>query len=124
MAKLAVPSAVDNETIENGKHNNHSNKQQSVLKRKEFPRINDLLTQHATQQKLNEKISKQKSINDALPPTIKQQYEKVCIGTLFHSKLNGTETYCRYIRSCSRTWYARIFVLRTIMPWIQMIVVN
>ena len=98
MAKLAVPSAVDNETIENGKHNNHGNKQQSVLKRKEFPRINDLLTQHATQQKLNEKISKQKSINDALPPTIKQQYEKVCIGTLFHSKLGRRHTVDTFVR--------------------------
>ena len=65
---VTASAAVVNEIIENGKQ------KAKKVKKKEFPRINDLLTQHATQQKLNEKISKQKSINDALPPTIKQQY--------------------------------------------------
>lgn len=39
-----------------------------------FPRINDLLTQHATQQKINDKLSKQKSINDALSTAEKSRY--------------------------------------------------
>jgi len=55
-------------------------------KKKIFPRINDLLTQHAEQQKIDDKLSKQKSINDALPTLEKQKYvaidcEMVGIGT-------------------------------------------
>ena len=67
----ASAGGVDNEIIENGKHNKQQAKK---IKKKECPRINDLLTEHAKQQKLDEKIAKQKSINDVLPPSIKQQY--------------------------------------------------
>jgi RNA exonuclease 4 len=49
-------------------HSTTSNKKVS------YPRINDLLTQHALQQKLQEKLAKQKSINDALSHIEKQKY--------------------------------------------------
>lgn len=54
--------------------------------KKSFPRINDLLSQHATQQKIDDKLSKQKSINDSLPSLEKEKYvaidcEMVGIGT-------------------------------------------
>lgn len=54
--------------------------------KKSFPRINDLLTQHATQQKIDSKLAKQTSINNSLPPSEKQKYiaidcEMVGIGT-------------------------------------------
>lgn len=39
-----------------------------------FPRINDLLSQHAAHQKLIEKLAKQKSINDSIPTVEKQKY--------------------------------------------------
>lgn len=39
-----------------------------------FPRINDLLSQHAAHQKIAEKLSKQKSINESLPTIEKQKY--------------------------------------------------
>ena len=46
----------------------------STNKKASYPRINDLLTQHATHQKLQDKLAKQKSINDTLSPTEKQKY--------------------------------------------------
>jgi RNA exonuclease 4 len=46
----------------------------SSNKKVSYPRINDLLTQHAIQQKLQEKLDKQKSINDTLSLTEKQKY--------------------------------------------------
>ena len=46
----------------------------STNKKASYPRINDLLTQHATHQKLQDKLAKQKSINDTLSPTEK----KIC----------------------------------------------
>jgi RNA exonuclease 4 len=49
-------------------HSTTSNKKVS------YPRINDLLTQHALQQKLQEKLAKQKSINDTLSHIEKQKY--------------------------------------------------
>eukprot|EP00984_Skeletonema_dohrnii_P014876 scaffold6347_cov124-Skeletonema_dohrnii-CCMP3373.AAC.4 len=54
--------------------------------KKEFPRINDILSTHATQKKLQEKIDKQTAINSAIPLAEKQKYvaidcEMVGIGT-------------------------------------------
>mmetsp|Transcript_36588 Transcript_36588/g.88185 ORF Transcript_36588/g.88185 Transcript_36588/m.88185 type:complete len:377 (+) Transcript_36588:55-1185(+) len=42
-----------------------------------FPRINDMLAEHATQQKLEEKLSKQKSLNESLSPLEKRKYVAV-----------------------------------------------
>lgn len=61
-------------------------KKKKAKNKKEVPRINDLLIEHATQQKINEKLSKQKSINDALPSTERERYiaidcEMVGVGT-------------------------------------------
>jgi RNA exonuclease 4 len=49
-------------------------KNSTSSKKVSYPRINDLLTQHAIQQKLQEKIAKQKSINDTLSHIEKQKY--------------------------------------------------
>lgn len=46
----------------------------SNSKKVSYPRINDLLTQHATHQKLQDKLAKQKSVNDTLSPTEKLKY--------------------------------------------------
>jgi RNA exonuclease 4 len=43
-------------------------------KKVSYPRINDLLTHHAIQQKLQDKLDKQKSINDTLSHIEKQKY--------------------------------------------------
>ena len=51
-------------------HDNNTN----IKPKQSFPRINDLLSQHAAHQKLAEKLSKQKSINDSLPTIEKQKY--------------------------------------------------
>jgi RNA exonuclease 4 len=55
-------------------------------KTKSFPRIKDLLAEHATQKKLLEQTAKQSAINDAVPPSEKEKYiaidcEMVGIGT-------------------------------------------
>ncbi|KAL7432701.1 hypothetical protein ACHAXM_003229 [Skeletonema potamos] len=55
-------------------------------KKKEFPRINDILSSHASQKKLQEKLDKQNAINSAIPLAEKQKYvaidcEMVGIGT-------------------------------------------
>ncbi|KAL3776986.1 hypothetical protein ACHAWO_006340 [Cyclotella atomus] len=42
--------------------------------KKSFPRINDLLSQHATQKKLQEQTAKQSAINDAVPSSEKEKY--------------------------------------------------
>ncbi|KAL7536160.1 hypothetical protein ACHAXR_008110, partial [Thalassiosira sp. AJA248-18] len=42
--------------------------------KKEFPRINDLLTQHATHKAQTLKLAKQKSINASLPPSETSRY--------------------------------------------------
>jgi len=54
--------------------------------KKSFPRINDLLSEHANQKKLEERMTKQNAINDAVPPSEKERYvaidcEMVGIGT-------------------------------------------
>lgn len=49
-------------------------KKSAAAKKKEFPRINDLLSQHAEQRKLEEKLSKQRSANDKLPSGEKGRY--------------------------------------------------
>lgn len=61
------------------------NKKKSKSK-KEFPRINEILSTHATQKKQQEKIDKQNAINSAIPLAEKQKYvaidcEMVGIGT-------------------------------------------
>lgn len=55
-------------------------------KKKVFPRINDILSTHASQKKLKEKLEKQSAINNALPITERQKYiaidcEMVGVGT-------------------------------------------
>ena len=55
-------------------------------KKKEFPRINDILSTHASQKKLQEKLEKRNAINSAIPLVEKQRYvavdcEMVGIGT-------------------------------------------
>ncbi len=62
------------------------NKKKSSKSKKEFPRINEILSTHATQKKLQEKIDKQNAINSAIPLAEKQKYvaidcEMVGIGT-------------------------------------------
>lgn len=54
--------------------NNGGDKLRKKKAKPSFPRINDLLTQHATQQKLAAKLSKTTSQNDALPPEVKSKY--------------------------------------------------
>ncbi|KAL7483046.1 hypothetical protein ACHAW6_008699 [Cyclotella cf. meneghiniana] len=54
--------------------------------KKSFPRINELLSQHAAQKKLEEQIAKRNAINDAVPQSEKEKYvaidcEMVGIGT-------------------------------------------
>lgn len=54
--------------------------------KKSFPRINDLLSEHANQKKLEERAAKREAINDAVPPSEKERYvaidcEMVGIGT-------------------------------------------
>lgn len=46
----------------------------SNSKKVAYPRINDLLVQHATHQKLQDKLAKQQSINNTLLPIEKQKY--------------------------------------------------
>jgi len=50
---------------------NHPKKKKS---KKVFPRINDILSQEAAQKKLNDKLSKQTQLNNALPPSHTNQY--------------------------------------------------
>ena len=60
------------------KQSNGNNPNQDTNKntkpKQSFPRINDLLSQHAAHQKLVDKLSKQKSINDSIPTIEKQKY--------------------------------------------------
>ena len=73
--KIEEESSSAKDTSDRDKEDETSHKHPTKKKQKrEFPRINDLLSQAATQQKLAEKLNKQKSINDSLPPTEKQQY--------------------------------------------------
>jgi len=81
--KEAVPSEPSNDregrgtrkddTNHDGINPNRDNKTTAKPKQS-FPRINDLLSQHAAHQKLVDKLSKQKSINDSLPTNEKQKY--------------------------------------------------
>ena len=75
-----------NEGEESTKQNTDTTTKTKKPKKKSFPRINELITQHATQQKLAEQTAKRNAINDAVPPTEKQRYvaidcEMVGIGT-------------------------------------------
>jgi RNA exonuclease 4 len=59
-----------------GNHTARATKDKSKDK-KSFPRINDLLSQHAAHQKLQEKLAKQKSANDSLSTAEKRRYVAV-----------------------------------------------
>ncbi len=59
-----------------GNHHTRATKDKAKDK-KSFPRINDLLSQHAAHQKLQEKLAKQKSANDSLSPDEKRRYVAV-----------------------------------------------
>jgi len=65
---------------------NNQKKKKAKKNSPSFPRINDLLTQHAANQKLAAKLAKQTSMNDALPPSEKHRHiaidcEMVGVGT-------------------------------------------
>lgn len=56
---------------------NHARRKDKAKDKKSFPRINDLLAQHAAQLKLQEKLAKQRSINDSLSSAEKRRYVAV-----------------------------------------------
>ena len=74
------------EAIEEQKETAAKEEKKKSKPKKEFPRINDILSTHATQKKQQEKIDKQNAINSAIPLAEKQKYvaidcEMVGIGT-------------------------------------------
>ena len=77
----------DNDSNDNDNDNpNKSSTNTKTKPKKSFPRINDLLTQHANQQKLDKETKKRNAALDAIPPTEKQKYiaidcEMVGVGT-------------------------------------------
>ena len=70
------PSSTTTDNKEGGKDDDkqHSNHPKKKKPKKVFPRINDILSQEAAQKKLNEKLSKQSQLNNALPPSHTNQY--------------------------------------------------
>ena len=85
----AIKFIIEGQPEESGKRDDGGDRDDKHTKKKpkkEFPRINDLLTQHATQQKLDSLAAKRKSLHDALPTEEKQKYiaidcEMVGVGT-------------------------------------------
>ena len=55
----------------------HARRKDKAKDKKSFPRINDLLAQHAAKLKLQEKLAKQRSINDSLSSAEKRRYVAV-----------------------------------------------
>ena len=71
--KEEEPSTTSNN--KDGGEEEDSSKQQTKKKTKKvFPRINDILSQEAAEKKLNDKLSKQTQLNNALPPSHTNQY--------------------------------------------------
>ncbi|KAL7430743.1 hypothetical protein ACHAXH_004985 [Discostella pseudostelligera] len=64
----------NDDTNNDGNINPKQDNKSTAKPKQSFPRINDLLSQHAAHQKLVDKLSKQKSINDSLPTNEKQKY--------------------------------------------------
>ena len=89
--------------------------------KKSFPHINDLLSQHVTQQKIYDKLSKQKSINDSLPSLEKQKYiaidcEMVGIGwdgdVLLDTFVRVSERVMEFCSFLYQEFVPRIFMCR------------
>jgi len=71
------PSSTTTNNKEGGEEDDdkqHSKQQIKKKTKKVFPRINDILSQEAAQKKLNDKLSKQTQLNNALPPSHTNQY--------------------------------------------------
>lgn len=72
--------------VNEGEEEQQSKETEPAKKKKSFPRINDLLTEAATQKKIEEQTAKRNAINDAVPLSEKERYiaidcEMVGIGT-------------------------------------------
>ena len=71
------PSSSAADAGKEGGSGNHTRAKDKAKDKKSFPRINDLLSQHAAHQKLQEKLAKQKSANDSLSLAEKRRYVAV-----------------------------------------------